>query len=397
MKDVLMVVHTMGNLLPSDNDRFTYLAKMLMESGAKVEIVTSDFEHHKKGYRETGIADMHPFKITFLHEDSYKKNVSLARIKGHASFAKKLKKYLSERKKPDAIYCAVPPTVSALEAGKYAKKNDIPFVIDIQDLWPETFTIALGDSPIVHMLLKPLAHIADKVYKYADSIVAVSRTYVNRATKVNKWAKIKESVFLGTDGNIVDAIISKSDEKPEKNDFILGYIGNLGRSYDFLNVFKALSILKKRGISDIKFILIGDGGEHQRIEEFSKRYYDNIEITGYLPYEEMFAKLLECDIVVNPIVKNSASSIVNKVGDYAAAGKAVVNTQNSAEYKLMVEKFNIGFNTKPEDAESIADGIQALYNNRELCKEMGNNNRRVFDKYFDRRKTYQKIVDVILA
>lgn len=268
MKDVLMVVHTMGNLLPSDNDRFTYLAKLLMKSGAEVEIVTSDFEHHKKRYRETGISALHPFKITFLHEDSYKKNVSLARIKGHASFAKKLKKYLSERKNPDIIYCAVPPIVSALEAGKYAKENNIPFVIDIQDLWPESFAIALGDSPIVRMLLKPLTCMADRVYKYADSIVAVSRTYVNRAAKVNKKAQIKESVFLGTDGDIVDGIKSKSGGEKEKKSLILGYVGNLGRSYDFLNVFKALSILKKRGIVDITFILIGDGGERQRIEEF---------------------------------------------------------------------------------------------------------------------------------
>ena len=105
MLDILMVVHTMGTMDPSDNDRFSYIANMLISRGAKVEMVTSDFEHHKKRYRNCSeIKGKYSFDITFLHEKKYKKNVSLARILGHISFGEKLKKYLSKRKKPDVIY-----------------------------------------------------------------------------------------------------------------------------------------------------------------------------------------------------------------------------------------------------------------------------------------------------
>ena len=397
MKDILMIVHTMGNLLPSDNDRFTYLAKQMLEAGASVEIVTSDFEHYKKCYRETGITELHPFKITFLHEDFYNKNISFERIKGHASFAVRLKRYLKKRKRPDVIYCAVPPILSSSIAAEYAKKKKIRFVIDVQDLWPETFALALGNGIAAHMLLKPLDFTVNKVYKSADAIIAVSNTYVKRAANVNKKAKIKESVLLGTDGKIVDKIINAFHEDETNKEFTVGYVGNLGKSYDFLNMFKALSLLKERGINDMKFMLIGDGGERQRIEELSKQYFDNIEITGYLPYEKMFTELLKCDVAINPIVKASASSVVNKVGDYAAAGKAVINTQRSNEYRFMVGKYNIGFNTIPENPESIAESILTLYNDRFLCKEMGRNNRKVFEKFFDRSRTYRKIIDAILT
>ena len=37
----------------------------------------------------------------------------------------------------DLIYCEVPPNDVALAAAKYAKKKGIPFVSDINDLWPE--------------------------------------------------------------------------------------------------------------------------------------------------------------------------------------------------------------------------------------------------------------------
>ena len=178
MKDVLMMVHTMGNLLPSDNDRYTYLAKMLTARGANVEIVTSDFEHHKKKYRDINLTKNRVYTVTYLHENPYQKNVSLKRIEGHLSFAKRLKKYLKTRKKPDVIYCAVPPTVSAYEIAQYAKKNGIRFIVDVQDLWPESFRIALGNGALVNAALSPLSFFVNSAYHQADVIAAVSETFV---------------------------------------------------------------------------------------------------------------------------------------------------------------------------------------------------------------------------
>ena len=39
-----------------------------------------------------------------------------------------------------------------------------------------------------------------------------------------------------------------------------------------------------------------------------------------MSYEDMVQTLVQCDIAVNPIIKGAAQSIINKVGDYAAAG-----------------------------------------------------------------------------
>lgn len=195
-QDILMIVHTMGTLLPSDNDRFTYIARRLMEEDpeVRIEIVTSDFEHHKKRYRDENIKKEHPFKITFLHEDAYQKNVSLARIAGHYSFGKRLKKYLKARRKPDVIYCAVPPLYSANVVADYAKKNGIKFIIDVQDLWPESFQMVLGNSYFSKVLLSPMMLLANRVYSRADFIFAVSSTFAERAGKYT--SKISQSALV---------------------------------------------------------------------------------------------------------------------------------------------------------------------------------------------------------
>lgn len=399
MKDVLMIVHTMGTMLPSDNDRFSYLAKMLLKEGCNVEMVTSDFEHHKKMYRDKKIAKLHPFKITLLHEKSYKKNISIQRIKGHRFFAKELKKYLNARKRPDVIYCAVPPINSAYVAAQFAKEKGIRFVIDLQDLWPESFALALGSNPISKILLFPMKKRVDKVYAQADSAIAVSETYANRIRLVNNKSNEIFSVYLGTDGNEINQILSHSNINllREPNEYFrIGYIGNLGKSYDFRNLIKAIALLKKKGLDDIELDLIGDGTERENINLLVKQYRIRAKITGYLPYDKMFTELVKCNVAINPIVKGTASSVVNKVGDYAAAGIPVVNTQDNTEYRQLLDKYNAGLNTIPEDSEDIARKILILYQSGKLRTDMGDNEKRLFNDKFDRSKTYQKIIDCIL-
>lgn len=397
MKDVLMMVHTMGNLLPSDNDRYTYLAKMLVSNGAKVEIVTSDFEHHKKKYRNLQLTDGRSYTVTYLHENAYERNISLKRIAGHISFAERLKKYLKQRNKPDVIYCAIPPTISAKVISDYAYRNNVKFVIDVQDLWPESFRIALGNNVVSNAILKPIAYFANKAYERADIIAAVSYTYVNRAANCNNKSKQKLSVYLGTDGNLADEALN-SDIKIQKPEceFWLGYVGNIGASYDFLSVFKALQILQKKGIDNIRFVIIGDGNLRDKIQDDAKIYYQNTEITGYLPYNEMMKRLSLCELAINPIIPGTANSVVNKVGDYAAAGVPVINTQDNDEYRNLVDTYKVGLNTVPGNPNDIADKIEELYQNQALRQEMGQNNRRLFEDKFDRARTYGSLVDAIL-
>ena len=189
-KDILMIVHIMGNMEPTDNDRFTYIANLLLLNGNDVEIVTSDFLHSTKTYRncEETLKKWN-FKITFLHEKLYKKNVSFKRIAAHNYFSKELKKYLRVRKKPDSIYLAFPPIGSANATVDYATKNNIPLVVDIQDLWPEAFSIKFGNNYLIKLLSHPAKRKENRVFQKSSTICSVSNEYTERALRVCKTKK----------------------------------------------------------------------------------------------------------------------------------------------------------------------------------------------------------------
>lgn len=397
MKDLLFITHFTQVPGEQGNGRFNYIAEKINKIDYDVEIVTSNFSHKKKKQRVVTQEQLNEssYKLTMLYEPGYKNNVSIRRFYSHYVMSKSLKKYLQNRKKPDIIYCSVPSLDVAKVAAEYAKKNNIKFIIDIQDLWPEAFKMVFNFPLIGDILFYPMKKKADYIYSTADDIVAVSQTYANRALQINNKCKKAHVVFLGTDLDYFDRL-SKNNKlmnKPE-NEIWLVYIGTLGHSYDLTCVINALRIIKDKGIKNIKFVVMGDGPLEEKFKNYAKKQEINIEFTGRLEYGSMVGKLVSCDIAVNPIKAGSAGSIINKVGDYAAAGLPVLNTQESFEYRSLIDKYQVGFNCKNNDEVDLADKLLKLYKDENLRKKMSNNSRRLAREKFDRSETYQEIFRV---
>jgi glycosyltransferase involved in cell wall biosynthesis len=398
MKKKLVIIANFVTL-PNENgnSRFTYIADVIDKAKFDVEIITSDFFHTEKSKRKIEQEDFKKldYKITLIDEPEYRKNISLKRFYSHYKFAKNVEKYLEKEEKPDVIYCAVPSLDVAEVAAKFAKKNNIRFIIDVQDLWPEAFKMVLNIPIISNIIFYPMKKKADKIYELADDIVAVSDTYLERAVGVNTKYEKKLSAYLGTDLEYFDKCKKENETELLYDNVRIAYIGTLGHSYNIKCVIDAIKILKDNGINNILFIVMGEGPLKQEFEKYAKEKEVNCEFTGRLNYEKMCGYLSACDIAINPITKGAAQSIINKVGDYAAAGLPVISTQECDEYKKLVEDYKIGYNVECDDIQDLANKIKILYNNKNLRKELGNNNRKLAVEKFDRKKTYQKIKKLI--
>ncbi|QUH19068.1 glycosyltransferase family 4 protein [Alkaliphilus sp. B6464] len=393
MKDILFITHFTQVPGEHGNGRFHYIADQVGRFGHKVEVITSSFSHQKKQQRIEGQVKLKnsSYKLTMVHEIGYKKNVSFSRFYSHYVMGLNLKKYLLGREKPDVIYCSVPTLDVAKIAAEYAKKNEIKFIIDIQDLWPEAFKMLFNTPIISNILFYPMQRCADYIYRAADEIIAVSNTYLDRALQVNKKCKNGKSIYLGTELELFDRL-SHGRVNKLKGEIWLAYIGTLGHSYEIELVIDSLSMLSEKGIKNIKFIIMGDGPLKQRFEDYAKEQNTWVEFMGRLQYEKMVGILASCDIAINPIKAGSAGSIINKVGDYAAAGVPVLNTQECEEYRNLIEEYEAGFNCINGNAIDVANKLMILVNDQKRREEMGRNNRRMAEDKFDRKKTYQDIL-----
>lgn len=394
--NIIIIANFTRRLDGEREGRFSFLMEALADKGHSVELIITDFYHSTKKKRPTPRQDLYKTRITSVHEPGYKKNVSVGRLYSHWVWGKNVYKYLKTIEKPDVVYCAVPSLTAAKLAAKYCQQNKVKFVTDVQDLWPEAFCMAIHNR-LLQKIFLPMQHSADKAYAAADLAVAVSDTYVNRTLSVNKKGAKGVAVFLGNDGALFDSEKGKYNVERKGDELLLCYIGGLKDSYDIPCVIDAMALVEadKKFYKKVRFVVIGDGPFRPRFEQYAKEKQINCTFLGSKPYTEMASLLCSCDMCVNPIVKDSAASIINKVGDYALSGLPVINTQESTEYRALIEEYQCGINCECGNAEQVAQAIKKLASDEELRKQMMDNAHRLAVEKFDRRNTYNRIIEAI--
>lgn len=400
MKKIAVI--TMGVRLNGEKGytRFRYLCDFLTDAGYQVDLITTTFQHWEKAQRDIEKIKNEDYKfgIKFIYEPGYKKNVDLKRIQSHKTAAKNLTELLEKEGGYDLLYAEIPPNDVALAAAEYAKRKGIPFVADVNDLWPEAMRMVLDIPVISPILFYPLQRDAEKVYSLVSGVIGTSDEYRDRPFQNQNRSVPKATVYVGNEIAVFDKGAQDNDEVVVKLDgeFWVTYAGTIGTSYDIRTMVLAGEELAKRGHKDIHIKILGGGPMKEELETLANdRQIYNVEFVGYAPYDKMAAYLKKSDILVNSFVRKAPQSIVTKIGDYLAAGKAMINTCMSPEFRNKVEKDGFGINIEPEDVSILADAIEQLYENEDQRLEMGRKARHIAEEQFDRPKAYRKIEELI--
>ena len=380
--------------------RFRYIGDFLSDAGYQVDLITTTFQHWEKAQRDIDAIkkEAYKFKLKFIYEPGYRKNIDPRRIWSHHIAAKNLTKLLEAEGDYDLIYCEIPPNDVALAAAEYAKKKGIPFVPDVNDLWPEAMRMVLDIPVVSDILFYPLKRDAEKVYSLVSGIIGTSDEYRDRPLKNQKLDVPRKTVYVGNEIAEFDKGVETYGpqiRKPE-GEFWVSYAGTIGTSYDIRTMVLAGKELLDRGLHQIKIKILGGGPLKEELENLAKeKECANVEFVGYAPYPKMAAYLAKSDILVNSFVKKAPQSIVTKIGDYLAAGKPMINTCMSPEFRQKVETDGFGINILPEDVKILTDAIIDLYQDKEECRTMGEKARKIAKEQFDRPQSYKKIIELI--
>lgn len=397
-----IAVVTMGVRLNDEKGytRFRYICEFLTDAGYKVDLITTTFQHWEKTQRdlEKIRKEHYKFGIKFIYEPGYKKNVDLRRIRSHAIAARNLTALLEKEGDYDLIYAEIPPNDVALAAAEFAKKKGIPFVADVNDLWPEAMRMVLDIPVVSDILFYPLKRDAEKVYSLVSGVIGTSDEYRDRPFQRQERPIPRETVYVGNELREFDEGAEKNREEIRKPDgeFWVSYAGTIGTSYDIRTMVLAAEELMKRGRTEIRFKILGGGPMKEELEELaSSRNISSVEFVGYAPYDKMAAYLKASDVLVNSFVRKAPQSIVTKIGDYLAAGKPMINTCMSPEFRAKVEHDGFGINIEPEDVSVLADAVERLHGDKDGCARMGQKAREIAEEQFDRPKSYRKIEALI--
>ena len=187
-------------------NRFLYLAEILSKRH-EVTLLTSRFRHFDKSFRKD-LAEQSSFKIELIDESGYVKNVSIARLRSHSEFIKNFINWFTSSRRGadyDLVYSAYPLIATNIALGKLKRDYNFKLVIDVQDVWPEAFAAVVPQLDFLPPALIPFSWRANKAYRAADALVAVSETYLNRAQLANPSAPGLVT-YIGSDSDFIDSV-----------------------------------------------------------------------------------------------------------------------------------------------------------------------------------------------
>ncbi len=416
-----IAVVTMGVKLGDETrgyTRFRFLSEMLVEHGFDVDLITSSFQHWEKAHRDTSKSCYQglPYNIVFIDEPGYQKNLDLARIKSHHQAAKNLRAHFEANPgRYSLIYAEIPPNDVARVCAEFADEQGIPFVADINDLWPEAMRMVVDVPVVSDIAFYPFARDAKVVYQLLSGAVGTSDEYAERPAADRTEPYRRETVYVGNDLKAFDEGVREnlgSIEKPT-DEVWATYAGTLGASYDIATLIRAAALLEKRRVQylahtgaegttsmrrpfpALRVKILGDGPDRAQLEELARTENAPVDFLGYQDHACMAAWLNASDITVNSLVKSAAQSIVTKIGDYLAAGKPMINTGSSPEFRGKVTADGFGLNVEAEDPEALADALEELARTPSMRKIMGARGRAIAEKEFDQRTSYLAIVNMV--
>jgi len=393
-----------GEPLPIRRDvrkmRIAILADKLLERGHSVFWWASAFEHQQKvmiARRDRNFYISDRYTIRVLRGCGYRKNVSIARYIDHQIVAFKFRMQSKKYPKPDVIVASMPDHLQAYEAERYAKKNNIPFIVDIRDLWPDIFldrfkSIGLYSAGQIALALD-FARLTF-LLKNADSLVAVSKGYLKWGLdKIGRPESPFDKVFYHGYKNSNARNPVNEDENLGAPDWLRGrenqkvfvFIGTFGVSYELELILEMAKRFSRLGRTDICFVLAGTGEKFDLINKKTAGLR-NVVLPGWIGKNEISAllKIGYAGLVPNKSVENT---MPNKPFEYLSAGLPLVNSLEG-EMAELIDQHGFGLNYLPGCLKGLWQCVERLANDAKLRDEMSRNASVFFNKYGDADKIY---------
>lgn len=374
------------------------LAPRLVDAGFSVTWWTSGFNHGLKKYRQAGEGFTHMgprYRLRLLNGPAYTRNLSLQRVRHYRALAAEFTRLAESEERPDLILASLPSLELAYAGMRFARRHDVPFIVDIRDPWPDIF--AAYFHPAASWALAPMLwyyrRMTRAIMRSADRIVAVSESMLQWGIDYSgRGRRAGDSVFfIGYNRQPAEREIVVPELFTEDTPLTCLFATTCGNSYDGRTVVDAARILEQRGERRVRFVLSGDG---ERRQEWMERAagLTTVRFTGWISHEEL-QELFFTSHVGLILMRGGITPfwLGNKFAEYLSTSLALINNV-AGEAATKVDKYELGINVPAGDPQAVADAARKLADSPAAIRRAMTNSRTVFNEVFERSRIYERYV-----
>ena len=263
----------------------------------------------------------------------------------------------------DIIFVQSTPPTQGIMAKLVKRWKKIPIVYNLQDIFPDSLANA-GMTKRGSLLWKIGRKIENKTYAAADRIIVISEDFKKnilakgvpeeKIEVIYNWGDTEKIYKVNREDNI---LFDKYGL--DRSLFYISYSGNLGHTQN-LDMLLSVAQKMKTKMPDLRFVLIGDGAEKERLATRIQK--EQIENVILLPFQDY------CDIShvfslgnVGLIISKKgvgSNSVPSKTYGYMAAERPILASfDQDSQLSKLIREIGCGAVADGDDEDALIDAI----------------------------------------
>lgn len=342
------------------------LAKELVRRGHQVEVLTG-FPNYPggkiyDGYRVRMLQRQVMENVDIIRVPLYPShdNSSLKRMLCYASLGLSASAIgLCAARKADVVYMMQGPMTLGFPALMFKLLRRTPYVIHIQDLWPDSLlSTGMFNSSVG---LKMLDAWCNLVYRYAAKIITITpgmkkrliekRVPEHKIEVIYNWCDLAQVCPVGRNEDLAKSLGLAGR-------FNIIFAGNMGKAQALSPVLDAAERVGKK-FPAVQFVFIGSGVEVDSLKQRSAQLkLSNVLFLPRRPASQIGEILNLADVLLVHLKKDPLFEITipSKTQAYLAAGRPVL-IGVPGDAADLVAQAKAGLSCEPENPQSIADAV----------------------------------------
>ena len=302
--------------------------------------------------------------------------------------------------RPDVLIASSPPFFPHISGVLVGSLRRIPLVLELRDLWPD-YLVGMGVLSF-RPAVKALFALERALLRRSSHVVVVTESFrcrvVDKGVAPDKISVIPNGVetdryYPAVEAPPLDALVRRGDE------FIVGYLGNIGAGQGLSSVLDAAAALAASG-DPVRVVIAGDGPERQRVVDRARELgLMNVSIHPPIPKAATRAFYNACDVCLVPLAPFPIlqETVPSKLFEVMACARPVIACLGGEGARIVKESGG-GLVVPPGDPLALTCAIRSIVAlSPDERARMGERARSYVARHYNRDVLAARYLDVLRA